>query len=249
MKRFCLPILLVGFLLVGCSENEPPPAADGRGAERPDDPQGSQTPEKPRPEASDVTIAPTSGAPARLDWNPSTGAMQAVNQPLIEVIRTAWPRQERIVDSQALPEGNFDVTVAAQDRPLTAWRKLQARLEEQFDLQFALVSTPTEVWLLQRQPDAPMSLTPSDEKRQGNWVDLDEGWSFAACSTDALVWRIEQILGEPVIDQTGLEGLYDFLLPVDHKDPQSVFPGVEKLGLRLVQETQPLRRIVIGKQP
>jgi uncharacterized protein (TIGR03435 family) len=251
MKWRLVTILIAGLFLVGCEDD--PPAPDP-GTDAP--PPRTNTPDKPDPDSqepsspdepqAEVTISPaeTEREP-KLTWDPQTGELVAVHQPLIAVLRAAWPRNEYLHDAKALPDGRFDVTVAAQRNALTAWRKLQAAVEKRFDVEMLLQDYPMDLYVLRQRPDAPLLMTRSQNQRPGQSIDLAQGWSFQGGSGESLAWRLERILGRPVVDETDLTDYYDFLLPMQHDEPESAIGGVEALGLELVEDRRDLRVVLI----
>ncbi len=243
-------ILIAGLALAGCEDSPPSPEPEADTSAPPADGPGKpeEQPDEPvPPEArADVTIAPADPAQQpRLRWDPQTGELAAINQPLIDVLRAAWPRNEYIHDLGALPDGRFDVTVAPQSNALTAWRKLQAAVEKRFAVELLLQDYPMDLYVMRKRPDATLQLTPSPRQRPGQSIDLDQGWSFQGGSGESLAWRLEEILDRPVVDETGLTGFYDFLLPMRHDEPTSAVKGVETLGLELIEARRDLRVVLI----
>lgn len=60
---------------------------------------------------------------------------------------------------------------------------------------------------------------------------------------------LENILGRPVIDKTGLAGEYDWELPYSHVDKNILLNAVrEKLGLELSEKRQSVEMLIIDKQ-
>lgn len=59
---------------------------------------------------------------------------------------------------------------------------------------------------------------------------------------------LENILGRPVIDETGLAGEYDWELPYSRVD-KNILPNAvrEKLGLELIEKRQPVEILIIDK--
>jgi uncharacterized protein (TIGR03435 family) len=55
----------------------------------------------------------------------------------------------------------------------------------------------------------------------------------------------------PVLDNTGLKGVFDFDIAVDLADPSSFFPAMQQLGLKLEANTAPIETLVVdhAEQP
>lgn len=65
-----------------------------------------------------------------------------------------------------------------------------------------------------------------------------------------LAEQLEQVLGRPVIDKTGLTSEYDWELPYSRVD-KNILPAAvrEKLGLELTETKQPIEMLIVGNEP
>ena len=150
---------------------------------------------------------------------------------------------------------------------------LQSLLEDRFQLKAHSELRALPVYLLTTAKGGP-KLTLSDdqtdlsvtqqsipiEQRRGIMRRTEDGWTANAVRLGALTSFLSQQLGRPVLDKTGLNGLFDFKMhwnqqltrtpgpdlpsASDPSDP-SIFTAVEELGLKVESAKAPLEVLVI----
>jgi uncharacterized protein (TIGR03435 family) len=156
-----------------------------------------------------------------------------LNQLLLEWVEfSGWI----FVDAE-IPDRRYDVSVEAPEGT-TNLEQLRKAFESVFGLEFVEKSEPMEVWVLERAEESPRGLEPVGG--QHNWGTAQTpggfGYEFRPGSMEDLVGILGKYLeGGVVLDETGLEGSYKFVLSMDHWDPSTAAPAVEKLGLRVVK--------------
>jgi len=69
---------------------------------------------------------------------------------------------------------------------------------------------------------------------------------FVSTPVRVLVNLLANALGSPVVDQTGLEGLYDYTLEWPDAG-SSLFASVDQLGLKLEAKKEPVEVLVIDR--
>jgi len=69
---------------------------------------------------------------------------------------------------------------------------------------------------------------------------------FAASPLRILVNMLANTLGSPVVDQTGLDGIYDYTFEWPGAD-SSLFASVDQLGLKLEAKKTPVEVLVIDR--
>ena len=139
-----------------------------------------------------------------------------------------------------LPEQAYDLEVHTGDGNREQVKAaVRLALETAFDLETRTETREREVWLLKRGPEA-------GEKMRPATVDSGVGYgrgSFTglAVAMERLRGLLEGTLGEPVLDETGLEGKWEMELHWEPGDDASLRRAVrESLGLVL----EPARRTI-----
>jgi Protein of unknown function (DUF3738) len=129
----------------------------------------------------------------------------------------------------------IDVLVTVPDRPR---EKLQAELQKQFGIRVRSVTLQTNVFLLVVE-------TPGIAVSSTNGSD--------AYPIRNYVWGMEGIIGGPVIDQTGLDGVYRFS-PFPPKSPRLDLQAarqaykqalLDQLGLELIPTNMPVEFLIL----
>lgn len=129
----------------------------------------------------------------------------------------------------------IDVLVTDPDHPR---EKLQAELQKQFGIRVRSVTLQTNVFLL-------VVKTPGVAVSSTNGSD--------AYPIRNYVWGMEGIIGGPVIDHTGLDGVYKFS-PISSNFPRRDFQAARKvyeqalldqLGLELVPTDMPVEFLIL----
>lgn len=157
-----------------------------------------------------------------------------------------------MVDEAKLPNAmftfscRFDESMTAQDRFDAIVRAFEAQFSVTIKIQkrvvecFSLISTKNE------HP----GLEPTKQKSPFPVVGTDY-MQFSHVSMAELGWRIQDDFGVPVVDKSRLPGYFNFVLdvPIDRsRDRELVIAELEKHGLSLVLERQPVDLLVISKQ-
>jgi uncharacterized protein (TIGR03435 family) len=76
------------------------------------------------------------------------------------------------------------------------------------------------------------------------------GFSASGHGLERLAEDLEQFLGRPVLDETGLKDRYDWDVSCDLKKPEAVIAAVrDQLGLQLTPATRPVEFLALRKTP
>ncbi len=185
--------------------------------------------------------------------------------PLRPIITTAyWIRPEQVTGGPPWVDSEpYDITGVAS-RPssiLDLHAMMQNLLVERFKLQlhretkelpaYVLTVDKKGIKNLKSHPAGAASDLKIDQSRDG----LHEKWSAQYTSIDYLVWRLS-FLDRPVVNQTGLQGYYDFDLAFTGEPPAdvglldqsgpSLFDALQnQLGLKLEARRAPVDILVI----
>jgi len=152
----------------------------------------------------------------------------------------------RIIAATPLPPGNYDFIA---NLPNGSGQALQQQINRQFGLVEKRETIETNVYLLTlRNPHAPQ-LKRSTSNRNNSLDCSPKDGSFR-CVNDpipALARFLEDALGTPVIDQTGLTNRYDINFE-GGSDPEGLKQTVlNEVGLELVPGQMPIEFLVVDK--
>jgi len=160
-----------------------------------------------------------------------------------QIVGPDWLAQDRydIVARAAVPVAGQQVLQQMLQSLLAERFKLVVRREQQPRPAYALVVSEAGSRLRRSQDSSGGGSTTSDIGRL----------SFTATPMAALARRLSQLLREPVIDVTGLDGAYDFTLQWQQDDSvpgASLFTAVqEQLGLTLERRRMPVDVLVVER--
>jgi uncharacterized protein (TIGR03435 family) len=134
---------------------------------------------------------------------------------------------------------------------------LQSLLIDRFHLRFHLETGQQRGYVLERT-GRPLKLQPPKDKDAFSWagspggggVGFGTGLAGQNISMAQLAIRLSTVVGRPVVDQTGLEGSFDFEYRTGDDDPNAdatatVAASLKQLGLRLRSAQEPMEIIVI----
>lgn len=134
---------------------------------------------------------------------------------------------------------------------------LQSLLIDRFNLKFHREATQEHGYALEKSGQ-PLKLQPPKDKDAFAWAGSPEGGMVAFGTGLAgknitmaqLAVRLSSVVGHPVVDQTGLEGAFDFEYRTGDDDPNAdgtatVVTSLKHLGLRLRATEEPMTIIVI----
>jgi uncharacterized protein (TIGR03435 family) len=222
----------------------------------------AQTPAaKPASPAFDSIIirADPNGDPAQGQWTrPSLGRFQASNVSVELLIRLAYNVDAKQIVNQPswLKSRLFDVTAKPEPGVSLSREELRPRLQDLLQQRFHLVThretrdVPGYALVVAKHGIKlqPTKGAPFPGFRSSVNPGTLKGLSW---SMDDLATNITSLIGEPVADQTAIQGRYDISVeyaPDDAVDSNlpSLFTALEEtLGLRLVSRKVPVQMLVI----
>lgn len=156
---------------------------------------------------------------------------------------------ERIVAPSWCDESRYDLVLASplriSDNPTERRRLIRQVLRETFRAEVNREPRPTKVYVLQKIPERPPELEPS-EFTSRLLSGKRENFKVTGGELRDLARLLKRELERPVLDETGLEGRYDFELHWDIRDPNSVLDFVrDELGLELRLQVREMEHLVV----
>jgi len=205
----------------------------------------AQPVEKPSFEV--VSVKPASGERRSMRVTPHGINYTAVT--LMECIAEAWQVRYTQISGQALIGEKYDVEAKTPDAITSVRRRLmlQSLLEDRFKLRLHHQDRVRSVYELVSGGNGP-KLRESQAEGEGKMIRTADGFEFRNMSMYLFSAILSGRLGRPVLDRTGLKGVFDFTLTLDMETPvdparkiaasdwasSSVFSELqEQLGLRL----------------
>lgn len=161
---------------------------------------------------------------------------------------TATPPEDS--PSRKLNLAGYTATPTTEQRAM-----ILSLLKERFGLRYHTETSDKPVYFLERGK-GPLKLNPAahPERAADPRCNVGDptGWSFGYQITlGVLAEKLSRVMGRPVIDRTGIAGVYDFMLDridPENKDQQEGGLLVTKaLGLSLVNGRAPVRTVVIDR--
>lgn len=162
--------------------------------------------------------------------------------------RLVYEVDESLFDYKKI-ENKFNVDIIVSPDSSAYLREImQRKLNEALDIKGKTTMQEREVAVLYKLKDLSFSAPSSDKKSaysarggtfSGTGVSLDDFRSYL---------ENHGILGLPVVNETGIEGLYNMKFEFYSEDNQSFFDALEKLGLGIKKETRNIEVVVLYKE-
>lgn len=166
--------------------------------------------------------------------------IQISNSPLSRIFQTLYQIEspQRMVYKDGLSEKDFpyegtnryNLTIEASEEYLSEWRTKGIEvLNEQFDINARIAEKPMPCYVLKKIDDRLQNSTAESTNFgfQGNIFDSKK------IKIHRLTEYIENFSSIPVLDQTNLNGMYDFAFEWEYDDPKTLLTALEKFGLKL----------------
>ena len=203
-----------------------------------------------------ATVKPNKSASGMSGFETVHGRFSGTNNALKSYIRIAWDlREYQIAGPAWIDSDRFDIHATGPDVPATVRARLRALLEERFQLHYHRESKQMSVYEMDIAPGG-FKLKPLEGEPDG----LTNNGRGELYIRRAGIARFTEVLSRqtdyPVIDRTGLAGIYDFNLKWtpdeqggatdDPSAPPSLIVALrEQLGLRLEPSKAPVEMFVV----
>ncbi len=144
------------------------------------------------------------------------------------------------------PEGVFDLIAAAPGDEQGFRSRVQELVTETFGVAVREENRRMPVYVLKPGRWSDDRLVPSEETHGSSGSFGAHRIQMTNCKMRSLARQLEQRLGRPVLDETGLEGGFDFDLLWNEAFPRAVFRELRtKYGLVVAAEKRDLRLLVV----
>lgn len=159
----------------------------------------------------------------------------------------------RIVMPEWLAGTVYDILV---NLPKDQTRQLptifQQALETAFGLRVRRETRESDVFVLVA-PQGKSAALHEPARTGGMMSRIEKGLASASATAmplGSLASMLEEVIGRPVVDETGIAGVYDYELGWDPQKPESVLSAVrEQLGLELREAKRPIEFLIVEPKP
>jgi uncharacterized protein (TIGR03435 family) len=179
-----------------------------------------------------------------------SGRYVTLNRPLREIIFDLWEiPTARISFPENLPNQNYDVVARMPLNDDALVRKLvQEAVASRFGLRIEKETRALPAYVLTTgnasSPYLQLSKTGTTQSSMGG-----EGFmSGTAAKSEDIASEFEQMLEAPVIDETGLKGVYDYFASSPHHGVEAMVDMANQLGLTLSKTERPIEILVVTAQ-
>ena len=248
--------LILAISTFGCGKNDrQSPASDGGDAD-------SAKPPPARTLPDDVELSKVAGVSIvqcppgdyqgrGYSLDSRSSSIVAQTAPLPNVLHAWCPFDGWIMIEAEFPDALYNIKVEAEEGA-SSWPLAKQAFEQVFGLRFVESMELTDVYVIRKIEGAPRGLTESTAESSGWGTKTTSGgfgYEVRGGYMQTLVNIVSDYVDKPVLDETGLTGFYKFVLAMDHWKPETVFSGVEKLGLKLEKTKRKLHimRILYAK--
>jgi uncharacterized protein (TIGR03435 family) len=209
-----------------------------------------------------VVIVPTkfTESGGRLHNYGKGGGAMGICQPVTNIVRSAYAHDiYRMIFSPGLLEGKYDFFAKLPEPDSYFWpAALQGALKSRLGVIGKSEILETDVLLLQcKNPNAgglkpPGSLARSLKLPNIRYISGSNSIARFFSPISDLQEFLQEMLEIPIVDQTGLKGLYDFKLTWDGSDQTQYKESIkqallDQFGLELVPGREPVEMLVVEK--
>ncbi|PKM97176.1 MAG: hypothetical protein CVU79_09655 [Elusimicrobia bacterium HGW-Elusimicrobia-3] len=189
------------------------------------------------PALAEFYLAPSRSRSGSADYGPAS--LSASGMPLEYALGWVYGRVDRFVvkpSAEKAMDAAYDIRFSLPAERAAQKKELFLKgLEAALGLKCARVEREQEVYVLKKAPGGPLNVRKSaaygGASLDGSVLQV-RGGNFGAVAL-----RLKEALGEPVFDETGGGGPYEYEYDMTSAEPKAVSAGLQKqLGLRLTRQ-------------
>lgn len=177
------------------------------------------------------------------------GRYDAYGRTLRDVLSNAYQVPENRVDApEWCSRARYDFSIVTpQHGEDLRWPLLKQALEAAFRMKVHEEMKETRVYVLRKMDGQPPKLRPaSTQEKSLHWIPGKGEAEAIGTSVGVIAHVAQEVLGEELLDETGLTDRYDFDLKWDANQPTSIINAIrDQLGLELVAEHRNLEHLVV----
>ncbi len=171
------------------------------------------------------------------------------NQPLKAIFMDLWDvPMYRISLPDNLDAGNYDVIahIPIADRDLLR-KTVQDAIERRFGLQIEKETRIGRVYLQTAGETLPPQLQPAGPGDKWTGGGGQGSIIGTAHTMREIAGMLQDLLGAPVLDETGVQGKYNYSVSSELPLPDAAFEYARQLGLRLTPADRPIEMLIVRK--
>jgi uncharacterized protein (TIGR03435 family) len=196
----------------------------------------------------EATIGPSNKDPFefRISHDPHSRRLRVEAAPLPNMIAAAYQIPvDRIISHRSPSDQRYRASILAppgrEDMVLPLFRYA---IKKTFGLRISRKTRPTPCLVLKRLDGVPWAL-PASKAEKGRAFFGDDSIYATRHSVAGLARLLEGVVGLPVLDETALEGAYDFQIRFSPGELDSLQEALHELGLALEPETRPIKLLLV----
>jgi uncharacterized protein (TIGR03435 family) len=158
--------------------------------------------------------------------------------------------QDRVIGDTADDPIRYDVSLqapGAMDESLHDL--LPALLCTAFGLKVSRQTRDTDVLILKAPHGKSAALKETSTPGKQLWTSENQEVHIVDYPVSVLASVVQAAMHKNVIDETGIQGKYDFDFTIDAKNPNSVLEIVRTFGLAVEADVRPIEFLVVSKGP
>ncbi len=194
-------------------------------------------------------MTPSTSPRERFDRNPDTGETRLTATQIANLVRFAYDTHPAdVIYAVSLDHvTRYDVILRPPDgQTETARTLLRERLENEFGIRAFRKPQTVPVLILERTEDAPE--LPESTASERAFTGGNKHLKARKASMKNLARFIRTLSAKPIIDESGLEGEYDFALEWDPTQENASFAtALRTIGFKLVPGERPVEQLVIRR--
>ena len=200
---------------------------------------------KELPSTFRVAIAPAASQPSGLF--PEPGRINAEGLKWMGLITLAYQTPfHRVISRVPHQAGHYDVSVVlSEGHEDLLYSVFQQKVKKALGIRLHREICEMDVFVLRTQEGKPSKLRRSRAERTQHWFDLGKIHGEKQTMAD-MTEVLEDLLDRPVVDETELEGEYDWELSYRRADEASVMEAIqEDLGLEIIPARRSVEVLVV----
>ena len=155
--------------------------------------------------------------------------------------------QDRVIGDTLDDPTRYDVSLVVPGAKGESLRDLLPGIVcTAFGLKVTRQTKDTEVLILKAPQGKPEALRETSTPGKSLWTSQNQEVHIVGHPVSVLASVVQATVHKNVIDETGIQGKYDFDFTIDTKNPNSVLDVVRKYGFAIEVDTRPLEFLVLS---
>ena len=195
----------------------------------------------------DLLVRPGTGTNRGMRMGPNTMALKGAD--LAWIVSSLYDFPQSRITGNALHDTVFyDLSFSMPGANPETFRSLPRDLvAAALHIKVSRETREADAWVLAKTGVKPAALVESAGSTGCNSNTSPDSLRMTNCAMPDLAGALEDSLGKPVLDETGIAGNYDFHLTYDQSNPQSAVEAMRKLAFRVEPARRPIEFLVVTK--